>query len=238
MLYKLLLLYILSLSTAYAQSTASSASDTLEAAREAVRQGKHAAAIEQLERLVETGFSSVGTITGDETLTVLSGMPAFDALVENLSRKAYPCEYDEAFSRFDFWLGEWDVFLADGRLAGSNSIGRAEHGCVIEEVWSGAGGSTGRSINFVDKRSGEWVQIWNSAGGSQIEIRGGLTDEGMLLSGTIHYVGSGETYPFRGLWTPLPDGRVRQFFEQSNDGGESWSPWFEGFYARPANGAE
>jgi hypothetical protein len=38
--------------------------------------------------------------------------------------------------------------------------------------------------------------------------------------------------PFRGLWTPLPDGRVRQFFEQSNDGGETWVPWFEGFYTR------
>ena len=88
------------------------------------------------------------------------------------------------------------------------------------------------SINYVDKISGEWVQIWNDASGSQIHIRGNLTDDGMLLEGTIHYVAQGATAAFRGLWTPLPDGRVRQFFEQSNDDGKTWSPWFEGFYSR------
>ena len=71
-----------------------------------------------------------------------------------------------------------------------------------------------------------------SEGGAQISIRGGMTEEGMLLTGQIHYVGNGTTAEFRGLWTPLEDGRVRQFFEQSGDGGESWSPWFEGFYTR------
>jgi hypothetical protein len=34
------------------------------------------------------------------------------------------------------------------------------------------------------------------------------------------------------LWTPLADGRVRQFFEQSDDDGTNWTPWFEGFYSR------
>ncbi|MFQ6005872.1 MAG: hypothetical protein ACE5OQ_10245 [Woeseia sp.] len=27
-------------------------------------------------------------------------------------------------------------------------------------------------------------------------------------------------------------GCVRQYFEQSNDGGEMWAAWFEGFYTR------
>ena len=59
-----------------------------------------------------------------------------------------------------------------------------------------------------------------------------MTDDGMLLVGTLHSVGTGTTLPFRGLWTLLDDGRVRQFFEQSTDGGETWTPWFEGFYTR------
>ena len=66
----------------------------------------------------------------------------------------------------------------------------------------------------------------------QINIRGGLTDEGMLLVGHIHNVANGKTAPFRGLWTPLEDGRVRQFFEQSNDGGKTWQTWFDGYYTR------
>lgn len=144
---------------------------------------------------------------------------------------SFPCEDIPRFAEFDFWLGEWDVHDPSGTFVGNNVIMREQRGCVIAETWTGARGSTGSSINYVDRITDEWVQIWNDASGSQINIRGGLTDDGMLLEGTIHYVGNGTTAPFRGLWTPLPDGRVRQFFEQSSDGGETWATWFEGFYS-------
>ena len=145
---------------------------------------------------------------------------------------ASPCETDARFRAFDFWVGEWDVRDAQGTLQGENSITRQEKGCVLVERWQGVQGSTGMSINYLDRTTDEWVQIWHAAGGYQIDIRGGLTDDGMLLSGTIHYIGTGQTARFRGLWTPLADGRVRQFFEQSNDDGATWAPWFEGFYSR------
>ena len=141
----------------------------------------------------------------------------------------FPCEDDERFAEFDFWVGDWDVHTKDGTFAGHNRIAKAENGCVLVETWSGASGGTGMSINYFEHSSGEWVQIWNAAGGTQIDIRGGLTDDGMLLVGKIHYIANATTADFRGLWTLLDDGRVRQFFEQSNDGGESWVPWFEGF---------
>jgi hypothetical protein len=144
----------------------------------------------------------------------------------------FPCEQDAQFGEFDFWVGEWAVQIADGTPAGENTIEKAERGCVLVETWKSVRGGTGMSINYLDKTSDEWVQIWNDATGNQIHIRGGLTSEGMLLEGTIHYVASDTTAPFRGLWTLLPDGRVRQFFEQSNDGGETWQTWFEGFYSR------
>jgi hypothetical protein len=143
-----------------------------------------------------------------------------------------PCESEARFREFDFWVGDWDVRDGSGTVVGENSIGRWEKGCVLVEQWRGVQGSTGMSINYLDRITGEWVQIWHAAGGYQIDIRGGLTEDGMLLRGTIHYIGTGQTAPFRGLWTPLPDGRVRQFFEQSNDDGATWEPWFEGFYSR------
>ena len=142
-----------------------------------------------------------------------------------------PCLDDKAFAGFDFWLGEWDVHTADGNFAGTNRIAKVANGCLVTEEWKGASGFSGTSINFVDKITGEWVQVWNDASGGQIQVRGGLTDEGMRLVGTLHYVSNGKTLRFRGLWTPLEDGRVRQYFEQSEDG-ESWTPWFEGFYSR------
>lgn len=143
-----------------------------------------------------------------------------------------PCLDDPRFAEFDFWVGEWDVHTADGTLAGTNVITREEKGCVIVERWTGESGGTGMSINYFDHANGEWVQVWNSSGGAQIDIRGNLTEDGMLLTGSIHYVARSMTADFRGLWTPLADGRVRQYFEQSTDGGETWQPWFEGFYSR------
>lgn len=146
--------------------------------------------------------------------------------------QAYPCQQQERFRAFDFWLGEWEVRTADGQLAGHNSIRSAERGCLLTEHWTNTSGGTGMSINYLDTITDKWVQVWLAEGGSQIMINGGMTDEGMKLVGTLHEVSDGSTVPFRGLWTPLPDGRVRQFFEQSNDGGATWIPWFEGFYSR------
>jgi hypothetical protein len=141
-----------------------------------------------------------------------------------------PCSAGE-HRQLDFWVGEWDVHLADGSKAGTNSVRKEQHNCVVVERWQSASGGGGMSINYLDRAEGNWVQVWNDPSGNQIDIRGGLTDEGMLLEGSIHYVANGTTLPFRGLWTPLPDGRVRQYFEQADDGG-TWTPWFEGFYSR------
>ena len=158
--------------------------------------------------------------------------PQDSAQVQPAPASRFPCEEQEKFREFDFWIGEWNVHTADGAFAGKNVIVSSHRACVLIENWTGAGGSTGTSMNYFDAAADEWVQVWTDAGGSQITIRGGLTDAGMLLEGQIHYTANGTTAPFRGLWTAQPDGRVRQFFEQSNDGGETWEPWFEGYYSR------
>jgi hypothetical protein len=210
----------------------SSARIGLERARVRVLDDDPDAAIGQLQSLADAGFTAVSVITGDPLLSGLAGRPAFDALVAAMSASAYPCEHDEKFREFDFWIGEWEVHDASGQFAGRNVIEAAQRGCMLLENWTSASGGTGMSINYLDHENGEWVQRWIDSSGGQIEIRGGLTDNGMQLTGTIHYTANGTTAPFRGLWTPLPDGRVRQFFEQSDDGGETWDSWFEGFYRR------
>ena len=204
----------------------------LESARESVREGDADAAVETLEGLAAAGFNAVGVITGDDELATLEGHEGFDQLVAQMTVAAFPCEHDPKFREFDFWVGNWEVHVGNGTFAGRNTIESAQRGCVLIENWSSATGGSGMSINYLDEASGEWVQVWNDGSGSQINIRGGLTEEGMLLEGTIHYVANDQTAPFRGLWTPLEDGRVRQYFEQGNADGTEWSPWFEGFYTR------
>lgn len=239
MSYKLLIIIILMMPISELPAQTSDTSPAvspvraaLDQARQHVRDGNNEAAIEGLQVLAEGGFTAVGVITGDAELAQLSGITAFDQLVAAMTVAAYPCEHDPKFKEFDFWVGEWEVHVANGTRAGHNLITSEEHGCVLSERWTSASGGSGSSINYLDKINGEWVQIWNDASGNQINIRGGLTEEGMRLVGTIHYVGNNTTAPFRGLWTPLDDGRVRQFFEQSSDGGDTWVTWFEGFYSR------
>ncbi|MEJ2128847.1 MAG: hypothetical protein P8X81_08360 [Woeseiaceae bacterium] len=172
------------------------------------------------------------------SITLLSLMFAASSVCAQAQGPQFPCKDDERFAEFDFWVGEWTVHIADGTYAGSNVITSPQQGCVLLENWTGASGSTGLSINYLDHQTGEWVQIWSDASGSQIDIRGGMTDEGMRMVGTIHYVGSNTTFPFRALWTPLEDGRVRQFFEQYDATSETWAPWFEGFYTRKTADAD
>jgi hypothetical protein len=172
------------------------------------------------------------------TIMIL-GAPGF-ALAEDEESaptppQTFPCEHREDFSQFDFWLGEWDVHDADGTLTGTNRVEKSQAGCVLVENWVSATGIPGTSLNYFDVVTKQWVQNWIGAGGTQINIRGGLTEDGMLLEGQINYVANGTSAAFRGLWTLLPDGRVRQYFEQSNDDGDTWAPWFEGFYTRTSN---
>ena len=204
----------------------------IEKTRILVASNDPAGAMAELQNVFATGFTGVGVLTSDPLINSMAGRKDYDELVQNMSVQAYPCAHQQGFQDFDFWVGEWDVHLANGALAGSNVIEAVERGCALTEHWTSASGGTGMSINYFDKASGEWVQVWNAEGGSQIVIRGGMTDDGMAMEGYIHYVGNGTTAPFRALWTPLPNGRVRQYFEQSNDDGDTWVPWFEGFYTR------
>ncbi len=234
--YKLLIILILSVqSLAQAQddAPASPLRAAMNNAREAARANDPESAVAELQKLVDAGFAGVALITGDTDLATLAGHQGYDKLIAEMTVAAYPCEHDGQFSEFDFWVGEWDVHVASGALAGHNEITREQRSCVLIENWTSASGGGGMSINYVDKITGEWVQVWNDASGSQINIRGGMTEEGMLLTGTIHYVANAQTKPFRGLWTPLEDGSVRQYFEQSDDDGATWVSWFEGFYSRP-----
>lgn len=142
------------------------------------------------------------------------------------------CEAPE-YRQFDFWRGTFEVRDADGQLAGHNRIEATADGCLLIEHWQGAEGGSGQSYNFYDPSRKQWRQLWVSSG-AVIDIAGGLIagetgPDSMLLEGEIHYRPDGRSAGFRGRWSPLADGTVRQFFEEQQADG-SWSTWFEGFY--------
>jgi hypothetical protein len=143
-----------------------------------------------------------------------------------------PCQRPE-HRQFDFWLGEWEVTRPDGRRAGTNHIQSINAGCALREEWTGAGGSTGTSLNAFDASSGRWHQTWIGSDGILLMLDGGLRDTAMELSGATTDANGVRTL-HRIRWTPLSatPATVRQRWESSTDGGKTWAVVFDGMYKK------
>ena len=146
--------------------------------------------------------------------------------------KSPPCSAVE-FHQWDFWLGEWRVTDIKGTFQGANEIKRAPSGCGLIEDWHGVGGGNGVSFNGYDAARKTWTQFWVSPG-SIIRLEGKLDGQGtMRTEGTITYNSRGIEHLFRGIWTPLPNGAVRQEFYEQDPATKTWANWFTGIYRHP-----
>lgn len=145
------------------------------------------------------------------------------------------CGADTApYTDFDFVLGEWDFFTADGQLIGSQTYSKREQGCLVVEDWSTFDGGTGTGMTFVDPSTGNWRQVWMSPR-FHIDYSGGLDDNGaMVLEGRLWSNADGTVMPVRGVWAPEDDGRIRQEFWIRPEGSDDWAPMFAGYTQRPA----
>jgi hypothetical protein len=135
------------------------------------------------------------------------------------------------YRQFDFWAGDWNV-TQNGKPAGTNRIEKILGGCALLEHWEGAGGSRGNSLNYYDAVRHVWHQTWIDNQGAPLELDGGLEGGNMVLTGNTKDPASGAAVVNRLTWTLRPDGKVRQHWETSTDGGKTWRTAFDGLYAR------
>lgn len=136
----------------------------------------------------------------------------------------------EEHRHFDFWIGSWDVFDPDGRQVGTNEVRLGLNGCVLHESWASMRGPhRGRSYNIYDRTTGRWHQTWVDNGGLLLQLDGGVVEGRMVLEGTTRNAADEEILN-RITWSPRRDGSVRQLWQTSNDGGETWSVAFDGRY--------
>jgi hypothetical protein len=142
---------------------------------------------------------------------------------------AAPCSAAQG-RQFDFWIGDWDVFAPDGKLAGTNRI-EAIYGCVLHESWKSAT-VAGQSFNVFDADRGVWHQTWVDSTGSLLVIEGTFRDGTMAMSDAM-LPGKRDAQQLNEiLWTPQADGSVRQHWRASADGGKTWKTSFDGRYVR------
>ena len=139
-----------------------------------------------------------------------------------------PCSSSE-YRQFDFWLGEWNV-AQSGKTAGVNRITSLLGGCAVREEWKGVSGLSGTSLNMWDSAKKRWTQTWVDDKGNVLFLVGGRQGPKMVLEGDMPD-GKGGTVRNRISWTPLPEGRLRQVWDASADGGKTWTSEFDGEYS-------
>jgi hypothetical protein len=152
-------------------------------------------------------------------------LPLLIVLLGDAPQAASPCASPE-HRQFDFWIGEWEVTLPDGKIAGHNRITPILGGCALREEWTGAKGNQGTSLNAWDPDARRWRQTWVDQSGTVLLLAGAFADGKMVLQS-----GDGGSLQ-RITWTPKANGRVRQLWDSSSDGGTTWKIEFDGTYAK------
>ena len=143
-----------------------------------------------------------------------------------------PCCTD-AHRQFDFWLGDWTVYDTTGKQIGENTIVSQEDGCLLAEHWRGAGGTTGRSINFVDRADGSWNQVWIDNQGNKLVLKGEGSPGKMVMRSTVtKHPRSGKDFYNQISWTVQGDGSVMQQWDLIFEADQEMRTVFKGIYRK------
>jgi hypothetical protein len=182
-----------------------------------------------IKKVADAGFAQPDLLKAEADFAALREDARYQAALALIEKNAHPCDTGP-FRDFDFWIGEWDVTAA-GVTAGTSSIQQILNQCVIQENYTGQGGYSGKSFNIYDTGSKEWRQFWVDNGGSLVEFHGRY-DDGKLEYHADTVQPDGTHVQRRMIFVRMPEGNVRQYSEQSSDGGKKWSLEYDLLYTR------
>lgn len=146
-----------------------------------------------------------------------------------------PACTSEQHRAFDFWVGEWQAYVAGtDQLAGLSTITLEDSGCVVTEHWRSQRSTfSGRSLNLYDELAGHWEQFWVDSTGNITHFIGNPTADGMQLTAEDEVAPDQLTPVFsRMTFTHNADGSVRQHGQISADRGKTWTESYDFTYRR------
>ena len=122
--------------------------------------------------------------------------------------------------QLDFLLGEWTVSAGHGPALGTASITSDLSGCLTEENYATDKGYAATSFFYWDPIARSWWRTYVDSEGERIELRGGLVDGRLVLTGT-EPAHDGRSVQVRMTLESVSAHVVRQEWAVSEDG-EVW----------------
>ena len=186
-----------------------------------------------LDSAVANGYLSFPEL---DTLGDFNGVrnnAAFMEVRNKLYNSIYPCYQDKRSREFDFWIGDWDVYVTGtSSYAGHSVIQQISGGCAILENWQSAI-SEGKSLNFIDDSTHKWKQVWVGSypNGKQDFVDGEYKDSVMRFTFTTP---DAQGHVMQGKFSFFNQGpdQVRQLNETSPDNGKTWTASYDFTYKR------
>ncbi|MDT7602231.1 MAG: hypothetical protein QOF61_228 [Acidobacteriota bacterium] len=192
------------------------------------RAGDKQKALASLDRIVAVNpLFGIG-ITSDSDFESLRAEPRFKEFTVAVEKAQKPCMFDAGYRQFDFWIGEWDVFVQE-RKVGTSNTKVLQNGCIIEENWA-TPLQTAQSFNFYNPVTKKWHQSYMDSNGGNYMMDGEYRDGALRFEGFI-YSPQGQV-PVRMTFYNLEPGKMRQTSETSTDGGKTWTQGWDGLYVR------
>lgn len=186
-----------------------------------------------LDSAVANGYLSLKEIDTVAEYSNLRKDPDFSRVRDRLFNSHYPCMNDPRSKEFDFWVGDWEVYVTGtNNYAGHSVVQKIAGGCALLENWTSAV-SEGKSLNFIDDSTKKWKQVWVGSypNGKQDFFSGVYADSAMRFT---FETTDAQGKKLAGRFTFFNQGpqQVRQFNETSADGGKTWTTGYDFTYRR------
>jgi len=169
------------------------------------------------------------------SIVMVSLMCAIVATQKAGAQPPAPGCHEPAYSKLDFWVGRWDVYVND-RLDGTDVVEKILKDCAVVENWHEADGSgEGKSLFYYVAATKSWKQVWVTDAGPIKEklLTAQFPDGGIRFQGEIAHR-DGKSHLDRTTLTPLSGGKVHQVIEISRDGGKNWQVVYDAQYRKQA----
>jgi hypothetical protein len=154
-----------------------------------------------------------------------------------LAQSAPPACTQPEFSQFDFWVGEWNAAWPGNKpdevQHGRNTIRKVLGNCVVQEQFDGGDALPlrGMSVSTYVPAQKKWKQTWVDNQGAYLDFTGELSGAQMVLS--RHAINpKGQAIEQRMVYKNIKPDAFDWSWEQSTDGGKSWTVAWPIHYTR------